>query len=72
MIGSCYTFQNILTHFMLLVSVYSQKQPPEVFCKKKFSNKIKKGTPEQVFSCEFCKISKNTFSYRTLLVAASL
>ena len=26
----------------------------------------------QVFSCEFCKISKNTFSYRTPLVAASV
>ena len=25
----------------------------------------------QVFSCEFCEISKNTFSYRTPLVAAS-
>ena len=25
----------------------------------------------QVFSCEFCKISKNTYSYRTPLVAAS-
>ena len=28
-------------------------------------------TLAQVFSCEFCKISKNTFFYRTLLVAAS-
>ena len=26
----------------------------------------------QVFSCEFCEISKNTFCYRTLLVAASV
>ena len=25
----------------------------------------------QVFFCEFCKISKNTLSYRTPLVAAS-
>ena len=25
----------------------------------------------QVFSCELCEISKNTFLYRTLLVAAS-
>ena len=25
----------------------------------------------QVFSCEFCEISKNTFSYRIPLVAAS-
>ena len=32
---------------------------------------IKKKTLAQVFSCEFCEISKNTFSYRTRLVAAS-
>ena len=25
----------------------------------------------QIFSCEFCKISKNTFCYRTSPVAAS-
>ena len=30
-----------------------------------------KDTLAQVFSCEFCKISKNTFSYRTRPVAAS-
>ena len=33
-------------------------------------NFIKKETLAQVFSCEFCKISKNTFFYRTPLVAA--
>ena len=32
---------------------------------------IKKEILAQVFSCEFCEISKNTFSYRTLPVAAS-
>ena len=32
-------------------------------------NFIKKSLA-QVFSCEFCEISKNTFFYRTLLVAA--
>ena len=32
-------------------------------------NFIKKKTLTQVFSCEFCKISKNTFSYRTPPVA---
>ena len=35
-------------------------------------NFIKKETLAQVFSCEFCKISKNTFSYRTPLVGASV
>ena len=34
-------------------------------------NFIKKDTLVQMFSCEFCEISKNTFSYRTSLVAAS-
>ena len=35
-------------------------------------NFIKKETQDQVFYCEFCKISKNTFSYRTTPVAASM
>ena len=35
-------------------------------------NVIKKETLAQVFSCEFCEISKNTFSYRTPPVAASV
>ena len=30
-----------------------------------------KKTLAQVFSCEFCKISKNTFIYRTHVIAAS-
>ena len=34
-------------------------------------NVIKKETLAQVFSCEFCEIYKNTFYYRTPLVAAS-
>ena len=33
---------------------------------------FKKETLEQVFFCEFCEISKNTFSYRTPPMAASL
>ena len=32
---------------------------------------MKKETLAQVFSCEFCEIYKNTFCYRTPLVAAS-
>ena len=35
-------------------------------------NFIKKETMGQVFSFQFCEISKNTFIYRTPLVAASL
>ena len=34
-------------------------------------NFIKKETSAQVFPCEFCKISKTTFFYRTPLVATS-
>ena len=34
-------------------------------------NFIKKETLAQVFSCKFREISKNTFYYRTPLVAAS-
>ena len=43
------------------------------FCRKvaKVATLFKKETMAQVFSCEFCEISKNTFSYRTPLVAAS-
>ena len=32
---------------------------------------IKNESLAQVFSCEFCEISKNTYSYRTPPVAAS-
>ena len=35
-------------------------------------NFIKKETLAVVFSCEFCEISKNTFSYRTPPMAASV
>ena len=35
-------------------------------------NFIKKETLAQVFSSEFCEISKNTFSYRRTPVAASM
>ena len=34
-------------------------------------NFIKKETPTQVFSCEYCEILKNNFFYRTTPVAAS-
>ena len=69
----------IPTHLlsMRMSSTKVQKQPPEVFCKKKCSYKfrkiysktpvpeslnfIKKETLAQVLPYEFCKISKNTF-----------
>ena len=70
--------------FQLLLNRSSR---PEVFCKKDvfknftgkhqcqslFFNKVagKKEILTKMFSCEFCKISKNIFSYRTTPVAAS-
>ena len=58
---------------------------PEVFCKKGVLGNFTKFTGEhlcqslflikllaQVFSCEFCEISKNTLLHRTPLVAASV
>ena len=54
-----------------------QKQPPEVFCQKGVLGNFtkltrKKETLAQVFSSEFCEISKNTFFTEHLLVAASI
>ena len=60
--------------------VYSifKKQPPEVFYKKRCSKKfretpktIKKETPTQVFSYEFCKSFMNTYVAGHLRMAAS-
>ena len=48
-----------------------KKQSPRRVLWKGACNFIKKETLAQVFSCEFCEISKNTFFYRTPLVAAS-
>ena len=39
--------------------------------KAKACNFVKKETLAQVFSCEFCEISKNNFPYKTPLVTAS-
>ena len=59
---------------VLTMSNYSiQKRPPEVFCKKAVLKKFAKFTEKHlVFFCEFWKISENTISYRTALVATSV
>ena len=57
----------------------SQKFVEKHLCQSIFFNKvadaacnfIKKETLAQVFSCQFCEISKNSFFYRTPLMAAS-
>ena len=64
---------------------WSRSSRQEVFCKKgvfrnfaKFTGKhlwissIKKETLGQVFSCEFCKFSKNIYYFRTPPVVASV
>ena len=43
----------------------------EILHNSQACNFIKNEPLAQVFSCEFCKISKSTFFYRTLLTAAS-
>ena len=72
--------------FKKLMQKNCQKQPPEVFYEKRCSSKIckihgkatvaespfiRKETLAQVFSCEFCKISKNTFFTEHLRATAS-
>ena len=52
---------------LLCQSVFFNKVAGAAAC-----NFIEKETLAQVFSCEFCEISKNTFSYRMPLVAASV
>ena len=48
--------------------VISRTSRPEVFCKKGVLRNLQNS---QVFSSEFCEISKNSFYYRTPPVAAS-
>ena len=62
--------KNIAT-FML--QLFYDKNNRQTFANHRLEtcNFVKKETLTQVFSCEFCKIDKNTFYYRTLLVAAS-
>ena len=59
-------------HGCWIISCIARNSRPKVFCKKWCAcNFIKKEALTQVFSCEFCKISTNTSSYRTTVVAAS-
>ena len=73
---------SLVFHFLLLLV---QKQPPEVLYKTRCSEKfhkihrktpvpkfIKKETLAQVFSCEFCEISKNIFFTEHLRATASV
>ena len=81
-------FKKHVTSMYFWLNYCDRSSRPEVFCKKRvlrnftkftgkhlcqslFFTKVEE-TPAQVFSCEFCEISKNTFSYRTSLVVASV
>ena len=75
----------LISHNDMSLLLKIQKQPPEVFCEKgvlkTFPNLqenpcevcylIKKRTLTQVFSCVFCKISKNSFFTEHLRVTTS-
>ena len=58
------------------ISLYEEAVAQTCSVKKVFEikvcNVIKIETLAQVFSCEFCEVSKKTFSYRTPPVAASV
>ena len=58
-----------LYHSEVVTRRFSVKQ---VFLEILQCSFIKKETLTQVFSCEFCEISKNAFSYRTPPVAVSI
>ena len=55
----------------MLKNIQTTRKSMDWFLYDKACNFIKKETLAHVFSCEFCEISKNIFSYRTPLVAAS-
>ena len=57
--------------FLEIHKIHGKTSVPEsIFDKlQAWGNFIKKETLAQLFSCEFCQISKNNFSYRTPTVA---
>ena len=63
-ISCCVKISNIPSKFVKYIDV-------PLFKAVTVCNVIKKETLTQLFSCEFCEISKNTFSQRTPPVAAS-
>ena len=64
----------MLVDFNLALLNLTQKSLPESYLQIQAATRIEvqKQSPRGVlFSCEFCEISKNTFSYRTPSLAAS-
>ena len=58
-----------MTYF--LAKMLQKQSPRGVLVKNKTCVRVKKETLAQVFSGEFCEISKNTFFHRIPLVASS-
>ena len=58
----------LMKYLTVILFTKVRSSRPEVFYKK---GVVEKETLAQVFSCEFCEISKNTFSCRTPPAAAS-
>ena len=66
-LGYSLDFMNDSTLFFV-----SSNKVPSAICRcSRPATLLEKETLAQVFSCEFCEISKNTFSYWTPPVAAS-
>ena len=57
---------------LVIYIIPDEDVPKSFFVCAKACNYIKKETLAQVFSCEFCEISRNIFFYRTPSVAASV
>ena len=57
--------------FLEISQIHRKMPVPEPLFNKVELKFFKKETVAQVFSCEFCEIFKNTFSYRTPSVNVS-
>ena len=76
--GMCISLQVLMTKrddmilfcFSIKNRLNFRKQSPDMFCKKRRSQKFRR-TLAQVFSCEFCEISKNTFLTEHIWTIAS-
>ena len=59
-------------NYKLLPYSNNKSSPPEVFYKKGIIRNFVKLTGKHLCQSQFCEISKNTFSYKTPPVAASV
>ena len=72
LVSKSYLYIGIFENFESLKVFSSEAVAQRCSVKKVSCNFIKNETLAQVLSCEFCEIYKNTFFYRTPLVAASV